>query len=53
MRVHRAEATPPGYKLYDHPRTGCMGGGTALMCREGITITKVAIGEKRSFEFSE
>ena len=51
--AHRAEATPPGYKLYDHPRSGRMGGGTALMCREGLTITKVAAGEQRSFEFSE
>ena len=51
--AHRAEVTPPGYKLYDHPRTGRTGGGTALMCRESITVTKVAVGEKRSFEFSE
>ena len=51
--AHRAEATPPGYKLYDHPRFGRTGGGTALLCREGITVTKVAAGEKRSFEFSE
>ena len=51
--AHRAEATPLGYKLYDHPRSGRMGGGTALMCREGLTVTKVAAGEQRSFEFSE
>ena len=49
--AHRAEATPPGYKLYDHPRSGRMGGGTALMCRDGLTVTKVAAGEQRSFEF--
>ena len=51
--AHRAEVIAPGYKLYDHPRTGRTGGGTALMCRESITVTKVAVGEKRSFEFSE
>ncbi|XP_029202851.2 uncharacterized protein LOC114967028 [Acropora millepora] len=51
--AHRAEATPPGYKLYDHPRSGRMVCGTALMCREGLTVTKVAAGEQRSFEFSE
>lgn len=44
--AHRAEATPPDYKLYDHPGTGHAGGGTALMCREGITVIKVAVGEK-------
>lgn len=32
---------------------GHIGGGTALMCREGITVIMVAVGEKRSFEFSE
>ena len=41
------------YMLYDHPRSGRMGGGTALMCREGLTVTKVAASEQRSFEFSE
>ena len=41
------------YKLYDHPSSGRMGGGTALMCREGLTVTKVVAGEQRSFEFSE
>ena len=25
--AHRAEATPSGYKLYDHPRSGRIGGG--------------------------
>ena len=33
--------------------TPLTGGGTALMCRESITVTKVAVGEKKSFEFSE
>ena len=51
--AHRAEATPADYKLYDHPGTGHIEGGTALMCREGITVIKVAVGEIRSFEFSE
>ena len=51
--AHRAEVTPPGYKLYDHPRSGRIGSSTALMCCKGITVTKVDAGEKRSFEFSE
>ena len=29
--AHRAEATPADYKLYDHPGTGHIEGGTALM----------------------
>ena len=51
--AHRAEVTPPGYKLYDHARTGRSGGGTALLCRDNIKVTKIAAGERKSFEFSE
>ena len=28
--AHRAEATPPGFKLLDHIRNDRMGGGTTL-----------------------
>ena len=51
--AHRVEVTPTGYKLYDHARSGRTGGGTALMCCDNLGVTKVAVGEKRSFEFSE
>jgi exonuclease III len=49
----KVECTPPGYILRDNPRIGRIGGGTALLCRENIAISKVAAGEKSSFEFSE
>ena len=45
--------TPPGYMLYDHARSGRPGGGTALLCRDSISVTRIAAGEKKSFEFSE
>ena len=51
--AHRAEVTPPGYMLYDHARSGRSGGGTALLCRDSISVTRIAAGEKKSFEFSE
>ena len=50
--AHRAE-NPPGYMLYDHARSGRSGGGTALLCRDSISVTRIAAGEKTSFEFSE
>ena len=51
--AHRAEVTPPGYMLYDHARSGRSGGGTTLLCSDSISVTKIAAGEKKSFEFSE
>ena len=51
--AHRAEVTPPGYMLYDRARSGRSGGGTALLCRDSISVTRIAAGEKKSFEFSE
>jgi len=51
--AHRAEVTPPGYTLYDRARSGRSGGGTALLCRDSISVTRIAAGEKKSFEFSE
>ena len=27
--AHKVEATPPGFRLLDHPRKNCVGGGTA------------------------
>ena len=29
------------------------GGGTALLCRESVTVRRLSAGEKTSFEFSE
>ena len=43
--AHRAEVTPPGYMLYDHARSGRSGGGTALLCRDSISVTRIAAGE--------
>ena len=51
--VHRVAITPPGYKLLDCPRSGRAGGGTALLVRDNIFVSKVDAGEQKSFEFSE
>ena len=51
--VHRVEITPPGYKLLDQPRSGRVGGGTAMLFRDNINVNKVDAGERNSFEFSE
>ena len=52
-KTHRAEVTPQGYMLYDHAMSGRSGGGTALLCRDSISVTRIAAGEKKSFDFSE
>ena len=51
--AHRAEVTPPGDMLYDHARSGRSRGGTTLLCSDSISVTEIAAGEKKSFEFSE
>ena len=51
--VIRSELCPTGYKLLDHMRTGRRGGGTGLLFRDSLNVTKVYGGEKESFEFSE
>ena len=51
--AHRAEVTPPGFKLFDHIRDGRTGGGTALLVRDSLPAKKVDAGEKSSFEYSE
>ena len=51
--AHRAEVTPPGSMLYDHARSGHSEGGTALLCRDSISVTRITAGEEKSFEFSE
>ena len=49
----RAELCPPGYRLVDQSRTSRPGGGTALLYRDFLSVTKVDGGEKESFEYSE
>ena len=50
--AYRAEITPPGYKLFDHTRSDRLGGGTALLIRENLLVSRVDAGERTSFEFS-
>ena len=49
----RAEMCPTGYKFLDQPRTDRPGGGTGLIFRDSLLITKIDAGVKISFEFSE
>lgn len=49
----KTQCTPESYKLFDHPRTGRRGGGTGLLFKNNIKVTKVTGGERRSFEYSE
>ncbi|KXJ06763.1 hypothetical protein AC249_AIPGENE9319 [Exaiptasia diaphana] len=49
----RSQLCPPGFKLYDRPREGKRGGGTALLHRDSLNISKGNYGQKESFEFSE
>ena len=51
--VHKIEPTLPGSKLFDHPLTQCIGGGTALLLRDSMHPTKVFTNEFHSFEYSE
>ena len=49
----KIEATPPGYKLCDHPRPDRTGGGTAIVFRDTLCITKLAADVLNSLEYSE
>ena len=49
----RAEVQPMGYKLVDVPRPDRRGGGTALLYRDSIKVSKCEAGVRSSFEFSE
>ena len=44
---------PQTHKFLHHNRSGCKGGGTGLLFRENIDVSKIDAGEKTSFEFSE
>ena len=41
------------HKFLHHNRSGRKGGGTGLLLRETISVSKIVAGEKTSFEFSE
>ena len=47
------EITPPSYKLFHCPRSDGRGGGTALLFRDNINVSKLESGSRNSFEFSE
>ena len=50
----KPEIIPPSYKFVHQPRTsGRRGGGTGLLYKDSIKVTKVDAGEKTYFEFSE
>ena len=50
----RALATHEGYKMLDHPRVSrSTGGGTGLLFRDTLCVSKLSAGEKSSFELSE
>ena len=51
--AHKVEATPPGFRLLDHPRKNRVGGGTALLFRDHLHVKKLAGDEVDSFEYSE
>ena len=44
---------PQTHKFPHHNRSGRKGGGTGLLFRENIDVSKIDAGEKTSFEFSE
>ncbi|XP_068713260.1 uncharacterized protein [Montipora foliosa] len=41
------------HKFLHHSRSGREGGGTGLLFRENVDVSKIDAGEKTSFEFSE
>ena len=45
--------TPGGYRFFDHSRSGRRGGGTGLLFKNNLMVTKVTGGEHQSFEYSE
>ena len=44
---------PPTHKFLHHIRPDRKGGGTGLLFRENIDVSKIDAGDKTSFEFSE
>jgi exonuclease III len=46
-------STPSSYKFFDEPRLNRGGGGTGLLFKENILVTKIVGGERQSFQYSE
>ena len=49
----RVEICPTGYKFLDHTRVDRRGGGTGILYRESMDVSKVAAAQLHSFEYSE
>ena len=49
----KTQYTPGGYRFFDHSRSGRRGGGTGLLFKNNLMVTKVTGGEHQSFEYSE
>ena len=49
----KTQCTPPSYKFFDHPRFARRGGGTGLLFKDNMSVSKIAGGEQQSFEYSE
>ena len=49
----KTQCTPGGYRFFDHSRSGRRGGGTGLLFKNNLMVTKVTGGEHQSFEYLE
>lgn len=49
----RIAATPPGYRLFDHPRPDRNGGGTGILARDSLVVKQARAGICDTFEYSE
>ena len=49
----KTQCTPGGYRFFDHSRSGRRGGGTGLLFKNNLMVSKVTGGEHQSFEYSE
>ena len=48
-RATKVEACLDGFKIEDHTRTGCRGGGTAPIDSDSLSFKKADAGQKMSF----
>jgi len=46
-------ATPPGYRLFDHPRPDRLGGGTGILAWDSLVVKQARAGVFDTFEYSE
>jgi hypothetical protein len=46
-------STQSSYTFFDEPRLNRRGGGNGLLFKENILVTKIAGGERQSFEYSK